>query len=1374
VQAGLLRYLAQVIVLCAIYFAAGTLGLHLPVLHENVTLLWAPTGIALAATICLGYRIWPAIALGAFLINAHTHVSLACALGIAAGNTLEALAAAFLLRRIAGFQPKMERLQDVIAFLGLAALLSTTISASIGIASLWLTGGEVYLVRGVAHVSAATLWFNWWQGDVMGALLVAPLLLTWSRPREWTLPGSPARLVEMAALAVCLMLVDELSFARRIEPSPVQPLVAFIPFPLLIWAAIRFGQRGASLATFLTVAVAIGTMLQGLGPFYVGTLDQRLLSLHAFMAVAAVTTMFVAAVFAERNEIDERLRRDMSERKRAEAQLRSSKANLTALIENTTDAIWSVDAQHRLVTFNSEAAADIHKIGGKDLAIGLQPDDLLPPEPAAYWNALYDRALAGERFSFEYELELENGLNHIELFFNPIVTDGTITGTSVFARNVTERKRVLETLQTQAQVLESMVEGVNVTDEDGRFLFTNRAFNAIFGYEHGELLGQNVSVLNIFPPEQNDRFVREIISQLKEHGSWSGEICNRKKDGTPFVSSARITVLEMSGKRYWVSVQEDITERKRVQEERDRFFTLSLDILCVSTFDGRILTVNPACERLLGWTKEELFEKSWAGFVHPEDLPQAAANSLRLAETGAATRTLDIRILCKDGSYRWLQWNSIPYPSQQLIYSAGRDITERKKAEDDLRDSEERYRVVAEITSHYTYVYRLTPDDRFVAEWIGGDYLRMTGYTPEEVDARGGWNVLHHPDDLPVGVERDEKIRRGEPSSTEFRIRHRDGQWRWLHNVVKPVCDEQTGKVVRFYGATVDITERKRAEEELRASKEAAEAASRAKSQFLANVSHEIRTPMNGILGMTELALDTPLTNEQREYLQLVKSSADSLLTVIDDILDFSKIEAGKLDLELVPFPLRDHLADTVKPLAVRAHKKGLELACKVGFDVPDAVVGDPNRLRQIIVNLVGNAIKFTEQGEVVVRVNKASVETHAGEVNGERNAGECAITRLQFSVSDTGIGIPHDKRQLIFEAFTQADNSTTRRFGGTGLGLAIASRLVKLMGGEIGVESEPARGSTFRFTASFGLLSPVAMPVDNQRLINWVGLPVLIVDDNATSCQILTEMLTHWKMQPVAVSDGTRALETLRQSCKAGRPFSLALIDQHMAGMDGWTLTAAIRNDPSLAETRIVLLTSAEGQLSRQHCADIGINDCLMKPIRPSELLDVMLRVLGAGLSQEAIGEQALFAGSPSDANPDAPPRQVLLAEDNAVNQKLMVMMLKKLGLEVTVVASGTAAVQAMQRKQFDAVLMDVQMPELDGLEATKQFRQWEQKQGSGHLPIIALTAHAMKGDRERCLSVGMDGYLAKPVLVAELRAALANFLPMGNMELALSNKTA
>ena len=814
-------------------------------------------------------------------------------------------------------------------------------------------------------------------------------------------------------------------------------------------------------------------------------------------------------------------------------------------------------------------------------------------------------------------------------------------------------------------------------------------------------------------------------------------------------------------------LQREVNERKQAEERLQASlkeledFKFALDQHCnVSRTDpqGIITFVNENFCAISKYSSAEMIGKTHRILNSGHHPKEFFAELWRTIKSGRSWKG-EIQNKAKDGTFYWSDTTVVPFSDaqgNQLQYIAIRsDITALKRTEEALRSevaermsaeeklSEERKVLRALIDNVPDYMYVKDVDCRFLVANLSVA-RQMGAKTPDELLGKSDFDF--YPRELATTFYKDEQkvIQSGQAEINREEIGlDPQGNVSQVLTTQVPLRDKN-GRVTGLAGIGRDVTHLKKAQEDMQRAKEAAEAASRAKSEFLANMSHEIRTPLNGVMGMTDLVLDTDLTPEQRENLETVKMSADSLLRVINDILDFSKIEAGRVDLEAIDFDLQDCLETVLKTLAVRADEKRLELLCDIAPDVPTIVRGDSGRLRQILINLIGNAIKFTQQGEVTVKVRADSDE------------GQDRV--VQFTVSDTGIGIPANKLDSIFDPFIQADTSTTRKYGGTGLGLTISARLVGMMGGRIWAESEVGRGSEFHFTVRMALGTVNRLAAEAQAPPEILrGVRVLVVDDNSTNRRILKGGLRRWGMKPVTVESGQKALGQLTAAHQAGSPYELVLTDMHMPEMDGFELVTRVRKNPELARATIMMLTSAGFRGDAARCQKLGVAAYLLKPIRQAELREALCRVL-ADRGQESTARLITRYSLQSGSQPQVSLR-ILVAEDNAVNQKLIARLLEKRGHSVELVANGREAVAALEKGKFDLVLMDVQMPEMDGFEATHVIR--EKEKGNGfHQTVIALTAHAMKGDREKCVSAGMDGYLSKPILPQELDEVLERYI--------------
>ncbi len=928
------------------------------------------------------------------------------------------------------------------------------------------------------------------------------------------------------------------------------------------------------------------------------------------------------------------------------------------------------------------------------------------------------------------------------------------------AWNIEQQKRTEERLRTSEAFYEMLVETLpqNIIRKDlqGQFTFANRKACQSIGRDRADIIGK--TDFDLFPPELAAKYhrddlrvmtTRENLDTVEAHQGPRGERL--------FVHVIKTPLYDPSGNIIGVQgIFYDVTQRKRIEEElayeRDLLRALLdyiPDRIYFKDVNCRFLRCSKSMATRLGLSDaKDVVGKTDFDF-HPQAEAQEYYNDeQRILVHGEALINKLERQTDTDGREIWASVTKVPIYTQSGsiagLVGLSRDITQLKQTENALRTAEEKYRAIYE--NSVEGIFQTTKDGHFLS--ANPALARLYGYESPEQLVAALTDIEHQ---LYVDPQRREEFsllmrERGEVGGFESQVYRKDRSVIWISESARAVKDADGN--IRFYeGIVEDITLRKQAEFEREKAREAALESARTKAQFLANMSHEIRTPMNAITGMTGLLTDTRLTKEQRDYVETIRNSTETLLSIINDILDFSKVEAGKLTLEVIDFDLREAVEYSAELLAERAHKKSIELACHIEPAVLTHLRGDPVRLRQILTNLISNAVKFTEKGEVLVHVGKLSEDS--GRVH------------LRFEVRDTGIGISPEAMSRIFQEFTQADGSTTRKYGGTGLGLTISRQLVSLMGGEIGVESKPGQGSTFWFQIPLELPPPSDPPATPAAEANLRGLQLLLVNQNESLRLILHEHFQEWGIQDDHAPGTNDALQRVRQAAASGTPFPLLLIDIDVSDSDGLALAQTIKSDPTLATSRIVMVTTLLNRLPTQTMKATGIAACLVKPVRKSRLLECLVDVMSAS---------GAVSGSSADsaATTPAAPRQesnarILLAEDNPVNQRVALKQLKKLGFSADAVSNGNEVLSALQRVPYDIIIMDCQMPEMDGYEVTQRIRQ----SGSDsyiHLRsqpyIIALTANAMRGDRERCLSLGMNEYLTKPLNIRDLEAALQRAL--------------
>jgi two-component system sensor histidine kinase/response regulator len=1053
--------------------------------------------------------------------------------------------------------------------------------------------------------------------------------------------------------------------------------------------------------------------------------------------------------------------RDITGRKRAERAVRDSEKRFRTLFEQSIDAIM-IHENGKIKDVNDHACE----------MLGYSKDQLRTMTIMDFYDDA-DRDKPKKRIGrnnrvLQFETQwLKADGTRIDVEISSNIIDFEKRLTQALVRDITDRKRAEEKLRESEELYRTLVEniklGINLIDGDYTILMVNSVQSKTFEKPIHEIVGKKC--YQEF--EKRDAVCPHCLG-AKALQTGKVQVTEReavRDDGSRF--DVRIQAFPILGKEgrasRFIEVVEDITRRKLTEDAlRDREETLKAILetspVGIGLVKNRVLDWhNKAMSQIAGYEEGSLPGKSARVLYADDEEYERADRELVYGVKEKGFGEVETRWITKDGRaidcyLRACRIDS-SNPSKGVI-TVAMDITERKRAEEALRESETQKKAILDAS-----IDRIRLVDRDLRMlWANRTTTSELNVAPEDLVGHTCYEFLVNRNAPCIGCPAVKAIKSGQ---IEHAVMHKTrskttkGEAYWDDYAV-PIKDE-SGNVVNVIEITRNITEQKQAEKELQEAKEAAEEASRAKSEFLANMSHEIRTPMNAIIGMTALALDTDLTHEQLEYLDAVKTSADNLLQIINDILDFSKMEAGHLVLEEIDFDLRTTIESVADALAVKAHEKNLELNCDINPGVLEHLMGDPGRLRQVLLNLGANAVKFTDAGEVTITC--------------ELEAQDHQLVLLHFSVLDTGQGIAREKLDAIFESFRQADGSTTRKHGGTGLGLSISKELVERMGGRIWVESELGRGSTFHFTARFNLQSEKRYPPLEPLSVDMKAKRVLIVDDNATNRKILRVMLSNWGLSHSDAADAKSALAEMEKGVNSGHPYDLLLTDSQMPGMDGFALTERIKENPRLINTTIIMLTSLGLRGDAAHCRDLGIFAYLVKPIKQSELFDAITLALSRKETEGITKGEIPVTRHTIREQRRQKKLKILLAEDNEINQRMAVRMLEKQGYSVVVAENGKQAVEHLERDSFELVLMDVEMPEMDGLTATREIRNLKRetrnsegqassiKHPSSGVPIIAMTAHAMKGDREKCLQAGMDDYVSKPIKAEELFTVIEKY---------------
>jgi two-component system sensor histidine kinase/response regulator len=1047
--------------------------------------------------------------------------------------------------------------------------------------------------------------------------------------------------------------------------------------------------------------------------------------------------------------------RDVTERKKMEEKLRLTEYS----VEHAEGMIFWLDIEGKMIFANDAMCEKLGYTREELMGMSIYETDPNMPKP---WSEHWERMKQKKTHTLEGVKRAKDGhLIPVEVTSNYVEYEGNEFH-FVFARDITERKRMEKKLRLTEYSIEHADAQVLWVDKDANLTYATESTCKQMGYTRDEIRG--LTIYDIDP--KAPRPWSEHWERMKQQKTATFESFQHAKDGRKFPVEVSVNYVEYEGHEYHFVFARDISKRRELESQlRLTQFSVNRasDLMFWTTPGGRFVFVNDALCQQLGYTREELLGMT----VYDIDptLPEGWMGDWEeLKRQGSVTHETLYRARNGQDVSVEVSANYVEHDGQEFNFVFARDIRTRKRMEEQLRLTQ------ISVDRAGDQVLWVSQEGHLV--FANDSACEQLGYTREELLGMDVSDIA--PSASARWAENWAQLKR--EGYRVFEGLHRTKSGGEIPVEISSNFVEYGGKEYQFTFAR-DISERKKDEAELRLAKDKAEAANRelehsikrtnqlaveaqaaseAKSAFLANMSHEIRTPMNGVIGMVDLLLDTELNQEQRDYAETIQSSAEALLTVIGDILDFSKVEAKKMEFENIDFDLRLTLEDMMALLAIKAHEKGIELAVFVEADVPSNLRGDPGRLRQILTNLVGNAIKFTDDGEVDVQV-----VLEAEDDNG---------ATMRFSVRDSGIGIPSPVLEQLFSPFVQADPSTTRRHGGTGLGLSIAKGLVEAMGGQLGAESLVGRGSQFWFTLPLRKGKHVPSELDRLELGNIVGVRVLGVDDSETNRKVMGGMLESWGCRHTEVAGAKQALAALRAAVAEGDPYRVAVLDMCMPEMDGEELAQQIKSDQALAATGLVMMTSVGARGDAARMERVGFAAYLVKPVRQSHFYDCLAAVVGpevreGGAVREA-GESAGHIITRHTLNERARKRaRILLAEDNLVNQKVAIKALEKLGYSADTANDGAQALQATRERRYDLILMDVQMPVMDGMEATRQIRDMHSGSLNPAVTIVALTAHAMAGDKERCLNMGMDDYLAKPVKAAELQEVISKWLTTGPM---------